>query len=165
MQRGCRMSANTENYTPAGFVTVGALLLLDEGAYPTQWLSSPNMLAQAQVAIDFGITLDEVLDAPKLYAEWVWPITHKLSQNELFQEPEETDEGMDFGAYALRQPTGRDLIFSERETPRKSLAMCFARCAGISLAEVKGLNLKDYYRGEAWLGEELGVSAPAPSAI
>ena len=155
------MSANTDRNEGLEYVSVGALLLLEAEGAPEIWMQSPNMLAQAQVALNEGVPLDEVLDNPKRYAAQVWPMASSVRQNR--KPGVEDDEGMDFGTYRLRQPTGRDMIFSQREGPYMSWVRCFARCADMPLEEVKALELPDYYRGEQWLGEELGVFIPTPS--
>lgn len=154
------MSANTDNQgvAPDPQMTVGAALLLEDAGLLS---SNAYLVAQAQVALDKEVALDDVLDNPKEHADMVGRLLNAAPAL-LETAPTETADGMDFGLYTLRYPTGRDVVIAERGLTFASIVGCFALCSGLSLGEVKAMPLPSYYPGRDWLWEELGASAWIP---
>ena len=146
---------------PSEYITAGATIELERAGYGAR-IFDVYALAQAQCGLDADIGFVAVANAPKEYAARVWELMQARVDPPV---PRDTASGVDFGAYHLRQPTGLDLVFSERGEFIQSMANCFARCADMPLADVLAMPYTQYIAGFAWLGEELGVSAwrPAPN--
>lgn len=149
--------ADTPKTTESGFVSVAAVLLLEREGLMVEGLDNRALRAQAQIALDEGIPLAQVLDAPaKTYARRISGLLMRHPYDGLAVS--DTETGRDFGLYRLRQPTGRDIVVSERGEMMAGLVNCFALCADMPLDDVKAMPYDVYIIGASWLGEEVGVS-------
>ena len=122
-----------------------------------------HMLAKAQVALDAGITLDELLDAPlREYSAQVTDMLVAGTEQISAAEPERVDlpDGVQFGDIALREPTGRDYNLLNTNVPRALMAT-IAKCADMDIADIERLPFNEYRHMEAWMGEAAGLGGTA----
>lgn len=119
-----------------------------------------HRLAQAQAALDNGITLNELLSARvSRYAKPVNAIINNSAHQLDAETParEDTDEGAKFGDIAVREPIGADYHLTPARSVHAELMRVIAVCSDKPLAEIEALPFQEYIPMESWLGELVGL--------
>lgn len=120
-------------------------------------------MAQAQIALDDGIELDDVLDAPvSEYGDRIDELVARIDYRALFKrEMEETADGVVLNSVALKTPTGRDatLIHANGDF---AVIRVIARCSEREVAEIERMPVDEYMALWNWVGKVSRVSIETP---
>ena len=120
-------------------------------------------MAQAQIALDEGIELDDVLDAPvNKYGDRIDQIIARLDYRALLRrDMEETADGVILNGVTLKTPTGRDAALIHSNGDFAAIRV-IARCSGREVSEIEKMPVDEYMALWNWVGKVSRVSIETP---
>lgn len=119
-------------------------------------------IAQAQTALDEGLTLDALLKAPA--SRYAAAVNANLrAANEQAQlAPErplrfDPDGNAHLGSFIFREPLGKDISLNARVGAYRSILLTAAKCGGVTPDKLGEVSYEEYLALESWIGKQAGL--------
>ena len=118
--------------------------------------------AQAQVAVDLGVALNDILDAPAgkhsdAVSGYMRAFDEQALKSQSVELTENDDGSVSIGGVTIREPLGRDLSLGVRAGISMSVLATIVKCANTAPEVVERLPYEQYAALEGWMGGFVGL--------